>query len=718
MAKVGEKKITIALAGNPNSGKTTVFNNLTGARQHVGNYPGVTVEKKEGFREHKGQGLRIIDLPGTYSLTAHSLDEVVARNFIIEERPDVVVSVLDSSNIERNLYLSTQLMELEIPLILAFNMHDIAEKQGLMFDRERLSQLFACPIIFTTATKNSGMTELLDAIIDIVEAKRKQVAFCITYGLDIDEHIAILKELIEKDAEFIKKYPPKWLAIKLLEWDSEVVKLFRNREYGAEIIGYAEKARHKIHNVFNDDAVSLIADHRYGFISGACSEAIRRTFEARHNFSDKIDMILLNRIVGLPIFFALLWGVFKFTFTASEPLIKLIETGQAGLGYVLGNVFPAESVLRSLVVDGIIGGVGSVLVFVPTIFLMFMALALLEDSGYMARAAFIMDKLMHKIGLHGRSFIPLLLGCGCTVPAIMATRTIDDEKDRLTTLLISPFISCGARLPVYIVFIGAFFPKEQAGNVLFSVYMIGVLIAVIMAKLLRKFAFKGESAPFVMELPPYRVPTFKAIFLHTWARVTHYLKKAGTVIFAGCILVWVFGNLSAGRTYSKDYEGLLAHAGNDVKMIGQLQAERALEKMENSFAGVLGKTLLPVFRPLGFDDWRIPVALMGGFVAKEIVVGTLGTLYAAGDSVYEPSSLREALRAAKTAEGKPLYDPLVAYSFMLFVLLYVPCVAVVAVVRKETNSWKWATFIVVYTTATAWVVAFLFFQGGRLLGFA
>ncbi|MBN1493758.1 MAG: ferrous iron transport protein B, partial [Candidatus Omnitrophica bacterium] len=652
-----------------------------------------------------------------YSLTAHSLDEVVARNFIIEEKPNVVISVIDSSNVERNLYLTIQLMELEIPLVLAFNMYDLAEKEGLTFDREILSRLLGCPVVFTTATKKRGMNDLLEAVIERATITQEKRDPHITYGFEIDEHVADLTKLLETDKERLQKYPAKWLAVKLLEWDNEVLKVVGTSEAGKTIIEHAEKARHTIHGLFDDDAVSMIADHRYGFISGACSEAVRRTFERRHNISDKIDMVLINRVVGLPIFFALLWGVFKFTFVASEPFIRIIEKAQEFIGQIAGSMLPEGGAVQSLVVDGIIGGVGSVLVFVPIIFLMFMALALLEDSGYMARAAFIMDKLMHKIGLHGRSFIPLLLGCGCTVPAIMATRTIDDDRDRLTTLLISPFISCGARLPVYVVLIGAFFPQEQAGNVLFSVYLIGVLVAVLMAKVLRKYAFKGEAAPFVMELPPYRIPTLKAILLHTWARVGHYLRKASTVIFAGCILVWFFGNFPTETSYSKDYDTLIAHAQDNEVVIEQLENERSSEKMEHSYAGTIGKAVLPVFKPLGFNDWRMPVALMGGFVAKEIVVGTMGTLYAASDSIEEPSSLRQALQEAKKADGTPMYTPIVAYAFMLFVLLYIPCVAVIAVVRKETNSWKWAAFIAVYTTTVAWIVTFIFFQGARLLGF-
>ena len=426
--------------------------------------------------------------------------------------------------------------------------------------------------------------------------------------------------------------------------------------------------------------------------------------------------MLINRVLGLPIFLGLLWLVFQFTFKLSEPLMGWVETGQEWLGNLFGGILPDGGALQSLVVDGIIGGVGSVLVFVPIIFLLFLAMAVLEDSGYMARAAFIMDRLMHKIGLHGRSFIPMLLGFGCNLPAIMATRTIEDRKDRFVTILVNPFMSCGARLPVYILFIGAFFAKEIAGNVLFSLYLLGIVVAIVMAKIFRKFLFKGPAAPFVMELPPYRMPTIKGLLIHMWERGFVYLKKAGTIIFAGCVFIWFLSNFPWEPQYSRNYDALIEQAQGHEEQVAQFENEQASEKLERSYAGRLGKAIAPVFRPLGFDDWKVSVGLVGGFIAKEIVVGTLGTLHSVGAADEESESLRQALQKVTRPDGSNLYNPLVAYSLMVFVLLYMPCVAVIAVIKRETNSWIWPAFAAFYTTAVAWIVAFAVYQGGKLLG--
>ncbi len=686
------KKLTIALAGNPNSGKTTVFNNLTGARQHVGNYPGVTVEKKEGDLEYSDYKINVIDLPGIYSLTAHSLDELVARNFVIEEKPDVVIDIIDASNLERNLYLATQFMELGVPLVLAFNMSDVAGKQGLLIDKDRLSQLLGVPIVFTIATKKVGMNELLNEAIKLAEGRTKLRKTAVGYGKETQEELTKLEDIIIEDRNLSQKYPSRWLAVKLLENDSEVVKKVKESSCSGEILPQVEKSSHHLQGIFGDTPEAIIAGRRYGFISGACSEAVKRTYELRHTISDKIDKVLVNRILGLPIFLGLIWLVFKFTFKFSEPLMAWVETGQEWLGNLFGSMLPEGSAIQSLIVDGIIGGVGSVLIFVPIIFLLFLAMAVLEDSGYMARAAFIMDRLMHKIGLHGRSFIPMLLGFGCNLPAIMATRTIEDRRDRLVTILVNPFMSCGARLPVYALFIGAFFSEGIAGNILFSLYMLGILVAIIMAKIFRKYLFKGPAAPFVMELPPYRAPTIKGLFIHMWERGVVYLKKAGTIIFVGCVFVWFLSNFPWNPQYS------------------------AFEKMEKSYAGRLGKTIAPVFRPLGFDNWKVSVGLVGGFIAKEIVVGTLGTLHSVAEADEESETLRQALQNATRPDGSKLYNPLVAYSLMVFVLLYIPCVAAIAVIKRETNSWRWPAFTALYTTAVAWIIAFIVYQGGRFLG--
>jgi len=710
------KKLTIALAGNPNSGKTTVFNNLTGARQHVGNYPGVTVEKKEGMLRYKDYEIKVIDLPGTYSLTACSLDEVAARNFVVEEKPDLVVDIIDTSNLERNLYLTTQFMELGTPLVLAFNMYDAALQQGFSIDKDRLAELLGCPIVFTIASKKIGMTELLEEAVKMAERKPPREKTFINYSKEIQEELDRLETLISRDQELSRKYPVRWLGLKLLENDQEVIRKVRESAYTGAIQIQVAQSVQRLQEVFGDPPEAVLADRRYGFISGACSEAVKRTSEIRHTISDRIDKVLIDRILGLPIFLGLMWLVFQFTFKLSEPLMGWVETGQEWLGNLAGNLLPESGVLQSLVVDGIIGGVGSVLVFVPIIFMLFLAMAFLEDSGYMARAAFIMDRIMHKIGLHGRSFIPMLLGFGCNLPAIMAARTIEDRKDRLTTILVNPFMSCGARLPVYTLFIGAFFSEKTGGNVLFSLYLLGIVVAVVMAKIFRKFLFKGEAAPFVMELPPYRMPTIRGLLIHMWERGVVYLKKAGTIIFAGCVLVWFLTNFPWNPRYSKNYDTLIEQAQGNEEKIAQLENEKAFEKLEKSYAGRLGKFIAPVFRPLGFDDWKVSVGLVGGFIAKEIVVGTLGTLHAVGEADEESASLRQALQNETKADGSKLYTPLAAYALMVFVLLYIPCVATIAIIKRETNSWRWPAFAAFYTTAVAWLAAFIIYQGGRFLG--
>ncbi|MFC1632176.1 ferrous iron transport protein B [Candidatus Omnitrophota bacterium] len=685
------KKITIALAGNPNSGKTSIFNNLTGARQHVGNYPGVTVEKKTGVLKHKGYQVDLVDLPGTYSLSAHSLDELVARNFLIEEKPDVVIDIIDASNLERNLYLATQLIELGVPLVLVFNMSDLAEAQGFVIDKDKLSQLLGTPIVFTVATKRLGMNELLDKAIDVSLGVTDLTGTVINYGKEIQEELTKIEDLLIQDKNLSPKYFSRWLAVKLLENDGEIIKTVKLSPYAQEILTQSEKSVAHLGQIFGDSTEAIIADRRYGFISGACSESIQRTFEVRHTTSDEIDKVLVNRVLGLPIFLGLMWLVFKFAFTLSQPLMRLIETAQGFLAGALANVLPESGLIQSLVVDGLISGVGSVLVFVPVIFLLFLALAILEDSGYMARAAFIMDRLMHKIGLHGRSFIPMLLGFGCNLPAIMATRSIADRKDRLVTILVTPFMSCGARLPVYMLLVGAFFSERIAGNILFSLYLLGILVAVIMAKLFRRYIFKGEAAPFVMELPPYRLPTAKGLFIHMWEKGSVYLKKAGTIIFAGSMLFWALSNF-----------------GPNIP-----EQANARQRLEHSYAAGLGKAVAPVFEPLGFGDWKISVGLVGGFIAKEIVVSTLGTLHAA-----EPKQqgLRQALQNQTRPDGTKVYTPLAAFSLMVFILLYLPCLSVLAVIKRETNSWRWPVFVAGYTSVVAWLAAFLIYQGGSLLG--
>lgn len=682
------RKITVALAGNPNSGKSTIFNNLTGARQHVGNYPGVTVEKKEGIAFYGDYEIKVVDLPGTYSLTAYSLDEVVARNFVIEEKPDVIVDIVDASNLERNLYLATQFMELETPLAIALNMSDVSKSMGQGIDGRAFFNLLGIRAVPTVGNKNIGTKELLETIIQTYENKTNFRKIAVNYGREVEEEIFKLRNLLLKMGNSLSGYSLRWLAVKLIEEDKDVVEFIAKQPYSEEVIRQVQKSRAHLRIIFADEPETILADRRYGFISGVLKETVSHTAEVHIRLSDRIDKVVANRIAGIPIFLAAMWLMFKAIFTLSEAPMRWIEEAQQWLGTMAANALAPDSLLQGLVADGIIGGVGSVLVFVPVIFLLFLCISLLEDSGYMARIAFIVDRFMHKIGLHGRSFIPMLLGFGCNVPAIMATRVIESKEDRFTTILINPFMSCGARLPVYTLLIGAFFSREVSGNILFSIYLIGFITAVVMAKVFRKFVFTGPSAPFVMELPPYRVPTIKGLVIHMWERGWLYLKKAGTIIFSGCILVWFLSAFPQGA------------AGD----------------LNKSYAVRVGEAVEPVIRPLGFD-WKIGTALVTGVVAKEIVVGTLGILYKAVEKDESSLSLRKALREDRYPDGKMVFTPLVAYSLMLFVLLYIPCIATAAVIKKETASWGWMFFSIIYSTVLAWSAAFFVYQGGRLLGF-
>jgi len=549
-------RIIVALAGNPNSGKTTVFNNLTGAHQHVGNYPGVTVEKKEGICTHNGVEMRIVDLPGTYSLTAHSVEELIARNFVIEERPDVVVDILDASNLERNLYLATQFMELGAPLVLALNMSDLAEARGYVIDKEKLSELLGVPMVSTVGHKAKGMNELLDAAIEVARSNRRSDPSRIRYGREIEEEIVKIESVLRPEEELCERFGSRWLAVKLLENDEEVKRAVRRAaDRPDEILAAADRSGKHILRIFNDYAEIVIADRRYGFISGACRETVKNTVEMRHTASDRIDSVVANRVLGLPIFFLLMYLVFNLTFTLGEPPMHWIEAGFAWLARTISMLWPksTDSVLRSFLVDGIIGGVGGVIVFLPNILLLFLAIAFLEDTGYMARAAFVMDKLMHKIGLHGKSFIPMLIGFGCSVPGIMATRVLENRRDRLTTMLILPLMSCGARLPIYALFIPAFFPVRWRAPMLLLIYLLGICLAAVCAKLLRSTLLRGKSTTFVMELPPYRMPTLKGILIHMWERGWLYLKKAGTIILGVSVVLWALTTYPKKTTFEVDY---------------------------------------------------------------------------------------------------------------------------------------------------------------------
>ncbi len=683
-----KKQYTIAIAGNPNSGKTSIFNNLTGARQHVGNYPGVTVEKKEGIRRHGDISLRFVDLPGTYSLTAHSAEEVVARDFILNEKPDLIIDVIDVSNLERNLYLYVQLMELDVPVLLAFNMMDIARSRGLKLDIELLSSLLGAPIVETVGSRNRGTEELVSAAVATVQRRERAEPPQILFGRYIEQAIDAVESVLTGQGEFQNDRLKRWTAVKLLEGDREIESRFDAEDIRTVV---AEQQKH-IRFVLGDTAEMLIADHRYGFISGAYHETVRATAETRHTNSDRIDEVVLHRVWGVPIFLGLMYLLFWLTFTAGTPPMEWLDALFGWLGNTLAAHWPPDSLtmLRDLVIHGIIKGVGGVLVFVPNIMLLFLAIALLEDTGYMARTAFIMDHLMHKIGLHGKSFIPLLTGFGCTVPAIMATRVLENRRDRLTTMFILPLISCGARLPIYALIIPAFFSESWRAPVLWCIYLAGILLAILLARILRTTLLKGDSMPFVMELPPYRLPTLKGLLLHTWEKAWMYIKKAGTVILGISIVLWVLTN------YPK------------IEPDASLPpAEQQAAQLAGTVAGRIGRAMEPAIRPLGFD-WKIGTAMIGAFAAKEVFVAQLGIVYSVGDADEESVPLRTKLREN--------YSALTAICIMIFMLIATPCMATIAITRRESGSWTWALFQLFGLTALAYIVTLIVYQLGSLFG--
>jgi ferrous iron transport protein B len=710
-------KIRIALAGNPNSGKTTLFNALTGARQHVGNYPGVTVEKKEGSFVDNGVRIDVVDLPGTYSLTAHSPEELVARNVVLEEAPDVVVDVIDASNLERNLYLATQFMELGVPMILALNMADVAEARGHSIDLELLSQLLKVPIVRTVASKEQGLDELKRAIREVAMDGRAAKPATVAYGRHIDAELDKLTEQLRQRLPESTPVPARWIALKLLENDEVVADHVRYQARDAdEIFAAVERSRDHLQRELGDDTEILIADRRYGFISGACQEAVRSTVESRHTMSDRVDLVMTHRVLSIPIFLVLMYLVFNLTFTVGEPIMGWIESLFGLLGDLLTRLWPQDTLplLQSLVVDGVIGGVGGVLVFVPNILLLFLAIAVLEDSGYMARAAFIVDRFMHRLGLHGKSFIPMLIGFGCTVPAIMATRTLESRRDRMTTMLVAPLMSCGARLPIYALIIPAFFPPAWHARMLWTIYFIGIALAIVLAKLLRSTLFRGETAPFVMELPPYRMPTMRGVLVHMWERGWLYVKKAGTVILGISVVMWALATFPRKTEFDTDYDGRLAAiealewSEEDLdQQVSALENERQAEILAYTVAGRIGHGLEPILRPLGFD-WRIGTALIGAFAAKEVFVAQMGIVYAVGEADEESSALRRQLREN--------YNALQGFCIMLFCLISAPCMATIAATRRESNSWGWAMLQLGGLTVLAYFVTLIVYQAGSLLG--
>lgn len=700
------KTIRVALAGNPNSGKTSLFNRLTGARQHVGNYPGVTVEKREGVCMRGVHELLITDLPGTYSLTACSMEEIVARDFILDEKPDVVVDVLDASNLERNLYLAVQIRELGVPLVLALNMSDVAKLRGIEFDLDRLSHLLGVPIVPTVAHKGIGCDKLLEAVLQILDSTSPIARPEFSYGREIDEARRELAAMLAADGCTAGGHTPDWVSLKLLENDAQV----REHVTAPDALDAADRSIVRIDRLLGDVPENLIAEARYGFISGACQEAVRSTVESRHNMSDRIDSVVIHRLLGLPIFLGLMYLVFQLTFTVGAPPMDWIDAGFGGLGDFVSGWWAgdSESPLRSLLVDGVIAGVGGVLIFLPNILLLFLAIALLEDTGYMARAAFLMDRLMHTIGLHGKSFIPLLIGFGCSVPAIMATRTLDNQRDRITTILVAPLMSCGARLPIYALLIPAFFPGHLHAPMLWLIYMIGIALAVVVAKCLRSTLFKGEAQPFVMELPPYRIPAIRGVLIHMWERAALYLKKAGTLILGISIVLWAMTSYPKPPETAEAVTIAIVPAAEEVsaEQTEAVEQEAQAEALAYSVTGRVGHALEPVLEPLGFD-WRIGTALIGAFAAKEVFVAQLGIVYSVGEAGEDSEALRDRLRDR--------YTPLQAFCIMLFCLISAPCMATIAVTKRETNSWKWALFQLGGLTALAYFLTLAVYQAGRLL---
>ena len=719
------KIISVALVGNPNCGKTTLFNFASGSKERVGNYAGVTIDAKEArFRQNEYSFL-ISDLPGTYSITEYSPEELYVRNHIAEKRPDIVVNVVDASNLERNLFLTTQLIDMNIKVVIALNMFDELELKGAKLDYKHLGEIMGIPIVPTVASKGKGLKELFDRIIEVYEDRDPIVRHIhINYGSEIEKSIRNIQQELKKDEQLRKKYSTRFLSIKLLEEDQHTLNFLKDSHVFEVVRPIANEETSRLEKLFEDQSETLIADAKYGFVAGALKETYRNGAQVRRDQSREIDKILTHRIWGFPVFIFFIWMTFQATFTLGGYPMNWIDSLVGWLGETVGSLM-ADGALKDLLVDGIIGGVGGVIVFLPNILILFFFISLMEDSGYMARAAFIMDKLMHKMGLHGKSFIPLIMGFGCNVPAVMATRTLDNRNDRLLTMLIIPFMSCSARLPVYVLLISAFFVSYQ-GAILFLIYVIGIALAVLMGLFFKKTLFAKKEVPFVMELPPYRMPTLRNTTIHMWHKGSQYLTKMGTVILLASILIWAMGYYPRHVDFSKDYDAILSQTAADALLtsdqktvaLEQIELQKEEERQEKSYIGQVGHFIEPLIAPLGFD-WKIGMSIITGMAAKEIVVSSMGVLYQASLNADENSqSLKDKLQEQTFRSGpkvgQKVFSPLVAFGLMVFVLIYFPCVAVVAAIRKEAN-WRWALFTSVYTTAIAWVAAFAVYQVGSLL---
>ncbi len=670
------KKLIVGLAGNPNVGKTTVFNQLTGMHQHVGNWPGKTVERAEGSFKHGNYGYDIVDLPGNYALSAHSIEEIVSRDFIVDDDSDVIINVVDAANLERNLYLTVQMMELGANLVMALNMNDFAKKKDHIIDIKLMSELLGFPVIEVNAKTKDGFDELLTTV---EKASKNPIdsSAKLSYGDELKEHLSDLQALIEQDKNLLD-VPSIWTAIKLLEKDSIVIQKVQQSAISSKIMMEVDKVSKHLIDIYNEGAEEVIANARYAFISGLMAESVKKPQVEKETTTDKIDKIITNRLLAPFIFLGIMFLMFHLTYTISAPFQGMIDNGFIMLAdFVAGYI--SNEYLRSFVCNGIIGGVGGVLVFLPIIILMFLFLSILEDCGYLARAAFTLDIIMHKlVGLHGKAFIPMILGFGCGVPAIMATRTMENESDRLLAMMLVPFMSCTARAPIYAIFVAAFFTQYQSVMVTLM-YVIGVVVALIVAAILKRTLFKGMSAPFVMELPTYKIPSLKGVLLHTWEKVKGFLRKAGTIILVCSIVLWILSSFPLGVEYGS----------------------------EQSVLGMLGNVIAPIFAPLGFGFWQAAVAIIAGLAAKEVVVSTFGTL----------SGMEEDDEDGITSLVHDTFTPLSAFSFMVFTLLYIPCFATIGAIKQETNGFKWPLIMCGITLVTAYIVSFLVFQIGGLAGF-
>jgi len=715
-------EIQVALVGNPNSGKTTLFNFASRSREHVGNYSGVTVDSKTAQFKLDDYTINVTDLPGTYSLSAYSPEELFVRKYILKEIPDIVINVVDASNLERNLYLTTQLIDMDIKVVIALNMYDELRQKGDEFDFESLGKMIGIPIIPTISSKGFGIKELFKKVIDVYEDSDPTVRHIhINYGKDVEESIRNIQEVIWKNEKVSDTVSSRYYAIKLIEKDSSAKRKLALWENYAEIKAVADKEIKKIESLLQEDSETIITDSKYGFIAGALKETYKGNINTRRKKTERIDHFLTHKFFGFPIFIFFMWFMFQTTFSLGQYPMDWIEQLVALLSNFINSTMPPGT-FKDLLVNGIIGGVGGVIVFLPNILILFFFISLMEDTGYMARTAFIMDRIMHKIGLHGRSFIPLIMGFGCNVPAIMATRTIENRHNRILTMLINPFMSCSARLPVYVLIISAFF-TEHPGTVLFSIYLIGIVVASLVAILFKKLIFKANDVPFVMELPPYRIPTMRNTIRHMWHKGAQYLQKMGGVILIASILIWAMGYYPKNVTYSVNYDEKIAAVETDKTIdnslkqqeISDLLIKKNSEKQAQSYIGQVGKFIQPIMNPLGFD-WKMSVSLLSGVAAKEIVVSTMGVLYQAGTNDSEISeNLTSRLQNETNESGNKAFTPLVAYGFLMFILLYFPCIASIAAIKKESGHWKWALFTVLYTTFIAWFVAFLVFQIGTII---